>query len=207
MSLAVILKLSFLWNTTSDVHFLNQISLQGPRDKHDFLVSVALSKQIPKFRFQSQTSLWSVYWYVLPLPLLVLQLNAALKSDALSDPVALETGLKFEIFEGLGGPDTSVSICETRNLPAAISLDEAMATLRSAIFNLQANPLSQESGTLRLQVSVISDTSNIQYIYRDKNALKTLDWPLKYNRDLDAKASHAVSSKLEEMSWSVLEHC
>ncbi|BFI28545.1 menaquinone-specific isochorismate synthase [Marchantia polymorpha subsp. ruderalis] len=101
-------------------------------------------------------------------------LNAALKSDALSDPVALETGLKFEIFEGLGGPDTSVSICETRNLPAAISLDEAMATLRSAIFNLQANPLSQESGTLRLQVPLPPGLKALQWLQSQPQHLHLL---------------------------------
>ncbi|KAG6548096.1 hypothetical protein Mapa_010376 [Marchantia paleacea] len=101
-------------------------------------------------------------------------LIAALKTDALSDPIAMETGLKFEIFEGLGGPDTSVNICETRNLPAAISLDEAMATLRSAIVNLQANPLSQESGTLRLQVPLPPGLKALQWLQSQPQHLHLL---------------------------------
>ncbi|KAL2645330.1 hypothetical protein R1flu_012917 [Riccia fluitans] len=91
-------------------------------------------------------------------------LIAALKPDPCSGPVELGTEIKFEIFEGLEGTETSVSICETRNLPAAISLDEAMATLRSAIVNLQGNLHNCESGTLRFQVPLPPGLKALQWL-------------------------------------------
>ncbi|KAL3698745.1 hypothetical protein R1sor_012821 [Riccia sorocarpa] len=91
-------------------------------------------------------------------------LIAALKPDLPSVRLDPGTDTGFEIFEGLGGAETSVSICETRNLPAAISLDEAVAVLRLALVNLPRDLHNHESGTLRFQVPLPPGLKALQWL-------------------------------------------
>ncbi len=82
-------------------------------------------------------------------------------------PVEVEE--KINEFSGLhGNSDTPVGICQTRTLPPALFLDDALAALQAAIVDLEQNPIALKSGILRFEVPMLPKSPNsFSYMLRD----------------------------------------
>ncbi|CAM6124850.1 unnamed protein product [Calypogeia fissa] len=78
--------------------------------------------------------------------------------------IATQQSSSCEVFEGLDGSGTPVGVCETRSLSPALSVEEAMITLHSAIRKLEVDPPSAESGTLRFQVPLPPGLKALQWL-------------------------------------------
>ncbi|CAM6094041.1 unnamed protein product [Calypogeia fissa] len=78
--------------------------------------------------------------------------------------VATKQSSSCEVFDGLDGSGTPMGVCETQSLSPALSIEEAMITLHSAITKLEVDPPSPESGTLRFQVPLPPGLRALQWL-------------------------------------------
>lgn len=97
--------------------------------------SLPLSPILPTIKFEKLEFVFSVLQRLSPIA-----------------QIATQQISSHEVFEGLNGSDLPVAVCETRSLPPALSLEEAMVTLHAAIKKLKADSPPSESGALRFQV-------------------------------------------------------
>lgn len=76
--------------------------------------------------------------------------GSAVKS---TETLSAEENEEIGVFEGLGGPETPVGVCETKTLAASLTLKDAIAKLEftmRAHLNSDAPPV--RSGVIRIQV-------------------------------------------------------